>query len=80
LELFNAYICIKMFDVLTLEVKLELLSKLTENIKSSFKKPETNKKQLLEELCGAWKDIDEEKMIKDIYEGRTISDKVINFD
>jgi len=71
---------LKMFEALTIEVKLELLSKLTENIKSSFKQPETNKEQLLDELCGAWNDIDEEKMIKDIYESRTISNKVISLD
>ena len=70
---------LRLFELLTIEVKLELLSKLTENIKGSFKKRETNKTQLLNELCGAWSDVDEEAMINVIYEGRTISDKTINF-
>jgi len=49
---------LRMFELLTIEVKLELLSKLTENIKNSIKKPEMNKEQLLDELCGAWSDME----------------------
>ena len=72
---------IKLFEVLSIEVKLELLAKLTENIKSSFKKPtKPDKILLLNQLYGAWSDVDDTEMIKTIYASRTISDKNINFD
>lgn len=52
---------LRMFEALTLEVKLELLSKMTESIKRGFKKPEKDKALLLEELCGAWSDVNEDE-------------------
>ena len=45
---------LRMFEPLTIELKLELLSKMTDSIKRDFKKPEIDKKQLLNEICGAW--------------------------
>jgi len=69
-----------MFEPLTIELKLELLSKMTDSIKRGFKKTEIDKKQLLNELCGAWSDVNEEKIIADIYGSRTISNKEINLD
>ncbi|MEM6317615.1 MAG: hypothetical protein AAF960_08085 [Bacteroidota bacterium] len=71
---------LKLFEALTMEVKLELLTKLTENVKRSFNEPKPDKNALLEQLYGAWSEIDDEKMIKSIYNSRTISDKGINFD
>ena len=43
-------------------------------------KTNAEKEKLLEELCGAWADIDEVELIKDIYESRTFSDKEIDLD
>lgn len=71
---------IKLFEVLSIEVKLELLAKLTESIKQNIKKTTPNKHHLLGQLYGAWKDVDEEKMIHNIYSSRTFSDKDITFD
>lgn len=68
----------KLFETLSMELRLELLSRLTEVIKKGFKKSEEEKSKLLKELYGLWKDIDEE-VVKDIYDSRTISDKEINF-
>lgn len=68
----------KLFETLSMELRLELLSRLTEVIKKGFKKSEEDKSKLLKELYGSWKDIDEE-VVKDIYDSRTISDKEINF-
>jgi len=45
---------LRMFEPLTIELKLELLSKMTDSIKRGFKKTEIDKKQLLNEICGAW--------------------------
>jgi hypothetical protein len=70
-----------MFDVLDMNMKLELLKKLTENIQNSFKTvpPEVNKEELLEKLAGAWSDVDD-SLVDEIYESRTISDRIINLD
>lgn len=74
---FNRYI--RMFDLLDVETKLELLAKLTENINKSFKRQTTDKYKLLDTLCGAWGDVDD-GIVEDIYHARTTSDKAINFD
>lgn len=73
---------LRLFEALSFEVKLELLSKLTENIHKGFKKNDNDKDKhlLLNDLFGAWKEIDDEKMIKGIYESRSISDKSLSFD
>jgi len=73
----NRYL--KMFEGLSLELKLELLSKLTDSLKKGVNKPKLDKKHLLNELYGAWKDT-EEDMISTIYKSRTISDRNISFD
>ena len=62
------------------QLKLELLSKLTDSLHKGFKKPEKDKTTLLNELFGAWSEVDDEKMIKEIYNSRSISDKSISFD
>lgn len=70
---------LRMFEALTLELKLELLAKLAESLKKGINKPEPDKKKLMEELFGAWKDVGDD-MISNIYSARTISDKNISFD
>ena len=71
---------LRLFEALSFEVKLELLSRLTESIHKGFKKPKKDKTALLNDLFGAWSDVDDEKMIKEIYKSRSISDKSISFD
>jgi|GEM_PF-5345786 hypothetical protein len=44
---------------LTTELKLELLSKLSDNLKTEFKSNKTEKEILLEELYGAWSDVED---------------------
>ena len=73
----NRYI--RMFESLDVEVKLELLSKLSESIKSSFKKSNENKNDLLEELAGSWSDIDD-GIVDEIYRSRTMSTREISLD
>lgn len=71
---------LKIFEALAFEVKLELLSKMTESIKRGYKQPKKDKTQLLEELCGAWSDVNDDELISTIYNARTISDRAINLD
>lgn len=71
---------VKLFEALTIEIKLELLAKLTESIKKGLNKPKANKEKLLAELFGAWGDIDDKAMIDSIYLARTISNKEISLD
>lgn len=73
----NRYL--KLFDLLDLESKLELLSKLTENINRTSKEPNQNKMALLEELSGVWSNMDD-SLVKDIYTSRSTSNKIIDFD
>lgn len=70
---------INLFEPLNFDIKLELLSKLTENLKKSYPTPKSEKRKLLNELYGAWSDV-EEDIIEDIYSSRTISTREINLD
>lgn len=70
-----------LFDTLSLEIKLELLSKLTQSIKEevALPVPSVQKETLVDQLFGAWSDIDDD--ITDlIYESRTLSDRTFQFD
>ena len=71
----------RMLEPLAMEVKLELLSKLTENVKSNFLNTAStvNKENLLEELSGSWKDVDE-NIIGEIFQSRTTSNKLIDLE
>lgn len=73
----NKYI--RMFDLLDLEAKLELLARLSENVHHSFKKPKRNKDDLLESISGSWSDVDD-RIVDDIYNSRTISKREIDLD
>ncbi len=70
---------IHLFEPLNFNIKLDLLSKLTENVKKSYPTPESEKRKLLNELYGAWSDVDD-NIIDDIYSSRTISTREINLD
>ena len=73
----NSYI--RMFDLLDVEAKLELLVKLSENVKDSFKKPTDDKEEILDTLSGTWSDVDD-SIVDDIYESRTIYGLKVDFD
>ncbi len=65
---------------MSLETKIELLSKLTASIKNSLSGNEApNKHQLAHELFGAWSDMDDD-ITALIYSSRTTSDREINLD
>lgn len=72
---------IKLFEPMSLELKIELLSALTESIKEglSKKKKEVDKERLSKELFGAWADMDDD-IVDVIYSSRTTSDREINLD
>ena len=70
----------KLFDLMSLELKIELLSKLTDSIKNEVKsETKPNKQELLNELFGAWADMDDD-ITEIIYSSRTTSERAINFD
>lgn len=64
----------KIFESLTLEIKLELLTRLTESIKNSLGKNELEKSTLLEEVSGSWKDVDDD-VINKILDSRGTSSR-----
>ena len=72
---------IKLFEPLSLELKIELLSALTDSIKKGLvkKEKEVDKEKLGRELFGAWADVDDD-ITAIIYDSRTTSDREINFD
>jgi hypothetical protein len=71
---------VKLFELLSLESKIELLSKLTDSIKSGFSGgKEPSKKELSSELFGAWADMDDD-ITELIYSSRTTSDREVNLD
>lgn len=70
---------VKLFDVLDMEAKLELLARLSDNIKHSFHKKPRDKQALLEGLAGAWEEVDD-SLVEEIYAARTVSSREINLD
>lgn len=69
----------KLIHPLSTNSKLEILSRLTNELKSNISSQEVNKKKLLNQLYGSWKNIDE-NLIEEILEARTTSEKEIDFD
>lgn len=69
----------RLINPLSVELKLELLSKLSENLRTEFKSNKTEKEILLEELYGAWSDV-EDNLEEEIIANRNISERVIDFD
>ena len=70
---------IKLFEVLSLDIKLELLSRLTESIKKGIEQNKKSDKELINELSGSWKDVDD-NIIDEIYSSRTVSSRTIDLD
>lgn len=70
---------LSIIDRMDLDSKLALLAGLTESIRTSVRKPESDKQKLLYELFGAWEDVDE-GLVDEIYSLREIPDDDISFD
>lgn len=70
---------IKLFEVLSLDIKLELLSRLTESIKKGIEQNKKSDRELINELSGSWKDVDD-NIIDEIYSSRTVSSRTIDLD
>lgn len=70
----------KLFESLSLDSRLSLITAMTESVRNTIQTEKKSKLELLHELSGAWSDVDDELMIKDIYESRTISERIVNFD
>jgi len=69
----------KLLYPLSVSGKLEIISRLTRELKSDIPTEEERKNKLLDELYGSWKEMDE-NIVEDILSNRTISDKGVNFD
>lgn len=70
-----------MIETLSVELKLELLSQLSENIKNNFSKPSSvvDEERLLEQLSGSWEDMDD-SVVKDMLSSRSTSLKDIDLE
>ena len=75
--LINRYM--KLLEPLTFDLKLELLSRLSESLKSSAARSVEDKEKLLDKLSGAWSDMDD-GLVDEIFKSRSISERVINLD
>lgn len=69
----------RLINALSLENKLEILSKLSEDLKIDFNSKNSRKENLLDELFGVWTDI-KVNLSDDIMNSRTSSDREISFD
>ena len=69
----------KLIEPLSFELKLELISKIFENLKTKLTEPEINKDKVLNELYGSWEDV-EDSITEDMLKYRTSSDREINLD
>jgi len=71
----------RLIEPLSMEAKLELLSKLAENVKTNLadKSPAVDKEKLMEELSGSWKDMDD-NIIEEIFRNRANSQKEISLE
>ena len=69
----------RLINSLSIESKLEILSKLSENLKVSFNSNKSTKESLLEELFGSWSETGDD-LLKDILDSRTSSDRNLSFD
>jgi hypothetical protein len=70
---------LSLIEPLSFDLKLELISGITDSLKRSTKKPIIDKKELFLELKGSWKDVSD-SIEEEIYSSRTYSDKEIKFD
>ncbi|HHH52178.1 MAG TPA: hypothetical protein ENK91_00835 [Bacteroidetes bacterium] len=69
----------RLINPLSAELKLELLSELSNNIKLRFNKKNIEKEKLLNDLFGAW-NVANDSLVDDIYNSRNNSSRKISFD
>lgn len=69
----------RLLNPLSSELKLELITKISESLKFELNKSKSGKEALLEELSGSWSDL-EDDLAEDIINARSISDRDISFD
>lgn len=70
----------RLLEPLAVDIKLELLSSLSASVKKELgKKSSHSKDALLDEISGAWKNMDD-KLVSEILNERTSSDRNINLD
>lgn len=69
----------RIINSLNVDTKLEILSKISESLKVDFSNREDNKLRLLEELSGAWSDMDD-NIVDIILNARTPSNRKVNLD
>ena len=64
---------------MSVEIKLEILSKLSENLKIDFHSKRSNKEKLLDELFGAWSHLNG-NLSNEILSNRNNSNREITFE
>lgn len=69
----------RLLKPLSSELKLELISKLSESLKIDLNKSKTKKVQILDTLYGSWSDMKDD-ITNDILASRSNSDRNISFD
>lgn len=69
----------KLINRLSDDLKLEVLSRLSESINSNIKGKQNSKEDLIEELFGSWEETEEDLAIK-IVKSRTISKRKVSLD
>lgn len=71
----------RLINLLSPDLKLELLSKLSENVRKTFSKDavQDSRDGKLEELFGAWSNLSDD-LDQKIINSRTSSDKELSFD
>jgi len=69
----------RLIDPLSIENKLDILLKLSENLKTDLTSKKNDKEDLLNDLFGVWSQTDD-ILLEDILQARTISNKDISFE
>ncbi len=69
----------KLINTLSIEHKLEVLTRISKSIKLNIKKNRKSKEDLLDDLFGAWSEI-EIDLAKQLVQSRTDSERKISLD
>ncbi len=69
----------RLIAALSTEMKLEILSKLSENLKADFYAKEDERSELLKEVTGAWSGTDDD-LAEKVISSRTVSDNRFSLD
>ena len=70
---------LRLLKPLSNELKLELISRISELLKLDLKKQKPKNEKLLEELFGAWSDT-QDNLAEEILKTRSVTDRDISFD